>query len=548
MNEKNMDSNNNEELENEELENSLKTEEAAEEVASLQETADAVSGSEEGTEQKAEAQPKQKVPKKAKKKTASKPLSRKVKRRMVSTVISVLMIAAVVIVNIIAGVLTPKYTAMTTDITSLRSFDMSDQSQKIASDIKKKVKITFLTEKSTYEAIDTYCKQTSVFAAQLSQTSEGMISVEYIDLIKNPTFTDKYADENLSTTDVIVSCGKKYKVLTKNDLFNFAQYSEQYQYIESSKSEQAIDNAIMTVTSDVSTKVALVIDNAGDDYSYLESTLISNNYEVKEVSLEKDQISTDFETVIVYTPSKDFTADAVKKLENYLVNNDKYGKNLIYIPYERHTDTPNFDALIDRFGMAVKDGLAFDMDTNRLMGSSYYDAIACTYVSDQYYMDHIDENSPVLVGLARPVEVTDDRVAAPLLVLSSAGSGWCPFDAQDGKWSMTEAVTGKECVMAQGMLGNDNGTSTVVVAGSAYMFTQSYLSSDFSNSTYIFNMLADLNHRDTSVVTVKEKVISDYDLTLSQNTAAILGVALYGVIPLFILGAGLIVYWVRRYK
>ena len=482
----------------------------------------------------------------AKSKTPRKPLSRKKKRSIVSLFVTFCVIAAVVLVNIIASVLTSKFSALTADITSTNNFDVTDQSMEIVSKMKKKVGITFLTNRTAYEALDTYCKQTSVLASQLAQNSNGMISVDYVDLVQNPTYADKYDGEQLSTTDVIVSCGDKYKILTKNDLFNFEQYSETYQYISSSKSEQAIDNAIVTVTSDVSTKVALITDNCGSDYSYFKNTLVSNNYDVQEISIENGSLAEDVETVIVYAPSKDFTESAVEKLEKYLINNDKYGKNMIYIPYERHADTPNIDGLLSDFGMKLDDGLAFDMDTSMLMANSYYEGIACSYASD-LYKDNIDKDDyPVLVGLARPIEITNEKTAVPLLTLSQESSGYSPFDAQEGKWSMTDAVTGNVCVMAQGVLGSDKGVSTLVVAGSHNMFIKAYLGSDFSNAEYIFNMLASLNGRDTSIITVTERVITDYDISLSQNAAFWIGFIVFALIPVLVLGAGLAVYLVRR--
>lgn len=475
-----------------------------------------------------------------------KPMSRKTKKRIASIVISVCVVAAIVLVNIIAAVLTDKYSGMTADITSTKSFDMTEDSKKIISGIKKNAKITFLTNRASYESTDTYYKQTSILASQFEQNSDGKIKVEYIDLVQNPTYADKYGDEDLSTNDVIISSGDKYKILSQNDMFNFEQYSDSYRYITSSKSEQAFVNALVTVTSDVSTKTALITDNCGGDYSYFKSTLMSNNYDVQELSLEKDQLTTDIETVIIYAPTKDFTSDAIDKLYKYLNNNSQYGKNIIYVPYERHADTPNLDTLLEDYGMAVEDGLAFELDTSRLMGTSYYDGIACNY-SSKLYMDNIDEDSyPVIVGLARPVAILNDEIASPLLTLSANSSGYCPFDAQDGQWSMTDAITGSVCVAAQGTMGNQNGQSTLVVLGSNYMLTRSYLGSSFNNSVYVFNILANLNDRDTSVITVAEKVISEYDLTLSRSQAFATGFVIFAVIPLLILGAGFVVYLMRR--
>lgn len=472
-------------------------------------------------------------------------LSRKAKHGIISLAVTCLVVAAVIIINIIAVTLTDKYSVLTADITGMQSFNITEQSLKIAQGIKKDTKITFLTSKSSYESLDPYCKQTSALASQLAQNSDGKISVEYVDLVKNPSFQNNYPDDTLSTTDVIVSCGDKYKILTKNDLFTFENYNETYQYIKSSQAEQEIDSAILTVTSDVSTKVALVTDNCTDDYSYLKSVLNTNNYEITEVSLLTQDIPDDTDMVIVYAPTKDYTYDAVEKLEKFLVNNNRYGKNMLYVSYCKEADTPNIDALLKNFGMELEDGLAFDMDTSRIFGNNYYDGLACSFASKQYTSSISSDAYPVIVSLARPVKITNGDVAENLLTLSSK-SGYCPFDAKDGEWSMTDAVTGNVAVMAQGTVGNDSGKTTLVVAGSSSMFEKAMLGSSFSNQSYLMNMLADLNGRDDDTLTLEDKVITDYDLNISSQTANVVGVILYAIIPLLILGAGFVVFLMRR--
>lgn len=474
-----------------------------------------------------------------------KSLSRKAKHGIISLAVTCLVVVAVIVINIISVTLTDKYSVFTADITGMQSFNITEQSMKIAQETKKDTKITFLNSKASYESLDPYCKQTSTLANQLAQNSDGKISVEYVDLVKNPSFQNKYPDDNLSTTDVIVSCGDKYKILTKDDLFTFENYSETYQYIKSSQAEQEIDSAILTVTSDVSTKVALVTDNCTDDYSYFKSVLNTNNYEVTELSLLTEDIPADTDMVIVYAPTKDYTYDAVEKLEKFLVNNNRYGKNMLYVSYCKEADTPNIDALIRNFGMKLDDGLAFDLDTSRIFGNNYYDGIACNFASNQYTSSISSNAYPVIVSLSRPVEITNSDVAENLLVLSSQ-SGYCPFDAKDGEWSMTDSVTGNVGVMAQGTLGNDTGKSTLIVAGSSSMFEKAMLGSSFSNQTYLLNMLADLNGRDNDTLTLEDKVITDYDLQISSQTANIVGVILYAIIPLLILGAGFVVFLMRR--
>ncbi len=473
-------------------------------------------------------------------------MNRKTRHGLISGIISLLVVAAVVIVNIIAVTLTSKFSSLTADITSIKSFDISEQSIKLAKGMSKKTEITFLTDKSSYSNIDPYCKQTAFIAEELSKHSDGMIEVKYIDLLKNPTFANDYSDSNLSTTDVIVSCGQKNKILRATDLFNFDYYSDQYTYITSSKAEQMIDNALALVTNDKVTNVVFIKDNSKEDYTYFKNTLSSNGYTVSEISLDESDIPADTDMVIIYAPSKDYSEKAVSELKAFLENNGKYGKNLIYAADSVDTQTPNLDKLLAEYGMELEHALVFETDTSKIDSRSqnYYDGILCNYYSELYTDNLAEKDYPVITGLSRPVYTLGEN-AKPLLVLSDA-SGECPYDADPDNWDMTEAITGKECVLAQGISGNENAISTVVVSGSYNIFDQQYFGSVYSNQTYLTTMLGVLNGRDISQITVAEKVISDYDITIDKNTAVSLGFITYALIPIMILGAGLTVYLLRR--
>ena len=110
---------------------------------------------------------------------ASQGMSRRAKRRIVSVASVCIVLIGVILLNVIASVLTGRYAGMTADITSNGSFKISDESASLAQNVKKDVKITFLTDKANYESYDTYCKQATSIAEQLSQFSGGKIQVEY---------------------------------------------------------------------------------------------------------------------------------------------------------------------------------------------------------------------------------------------------------------------------------------------------------------------------------------------------------------------------------
>lgn len=472
-------------------------------------------------------------------------LSPKAKRRLTSAAVTALVLVAVILLNALGMILTDKFSVFTADITSNSAFNISDESRKLAAGVGKKVTISFLASKNTYQSYDTYFKQAVSAAEQLSRESGGMISVEFIDLVQNPTFESKYPDETLTTTDVIISCGDKYNLLAKEDMYEFDIYASDYQYITSSMAEQAFDEAIMRVTSDVSTKVALITNDVGEDFEYFVKVMKANNYEAVDVDIETDEMPSDCDIVILLAPMKDYSENAAAKLEEFLRNDDKYGRTMIAIPYKNKTETPNIDALMMKYGLAFGSGLAFDMDTDRLISDNYYAGILTTFASKNYSGTMTGSDYPILVSFSRPVVPVNEDVVTPLLKLSSQ-SGFCDYDEDDENWSMLNAITGDVYVAAQGVYGNEDGVSTVIAAGSSLMFGQAYLQSQYSNQTYILNMLGDISGREPETLTLENKVITKYDITANQSTKIVIGIIFYAVIPVLVILAGFVVYFVRR--
>ena len=237
-------------------------------------------------------------------------LSRKNKHRITSVVLTALVLAGVIIINVIASALTERFSALTADITGNGTYNLSDTTYKLLDGMKKKVSITFLTQRKTYEMLDsTYYKQMTNLVDRMVQDSNGFVSVKYEDIVSNPNFVNDYPDDNLTTSDVIVKCGRKYNVLHKEDLFNFELMNNQYQYITSSKAESALDTAIVKVTSDKTDKIVIIKDNTTDSYSYLTRLLTANNYDVKEIEAENQDIPDGVNTIISFAPTKDYSKD-----------------------------------------------------------------------------------------------------------------------------------------------------------------------------------------------------------------------------------------------
>lgn len=466
-------------------------------------------------------------------------------------VITAVVLVATILLNVVVSLMSDKLPGMSIDLTSKGAFQLSETSIKLAQNVKKDLKITFLDDKQSYRSkasIYTYYAQVMAIADEYGKYN-GKISAEYISIVDNPNFENKYPQETLSANNIIVSCGDKYRVLSQYDIFSVKSYDGTV----SSKAEEAFDGAILAVTSTESTKLAIVEDNSTEDFTYFKNILEQNNYELVSVKLEQEDIPKDAKMLIVFTPEKDFSKTAAKKIRTYLENNKEYGKNMLYIPSSKTYKTPNLDEVLSDWGITVGDGLAYELESSSVYGRNMYDGILC-YMGSNAFTSKFDDNSaPVISSYARPITLDSDAETQSLLQYSSK-SGVCPSDADDS-YDFTGNAKGNIIIAGYGVNGifaNDKKSSdkisTVFVFGSSTMFEKTILASTYSDQKYILAMLSESCGRVNQEISVEAKELTQYDVQIDNNSASVIGLVCYVGLPIAVICAGLIVFVKRRNK
>ena len=470
-------------------------------------------------------------------------------------VITAVVLVATILLNVVVSLMSDKLPEMSIDLTSKGAFQLSETSIKLAQNVKKDLKITFLDDKQSYRSkasSNTYYAQVMAIAEEYGKYN-NKISAEYVSIVDNPNLENKYPQETLSADNIIVSCGDKYRILDQYDIFNVKSYYSTYSYIASSKAEEAFDGAILAVTSTESTKLAIVEDNSTEDFTYFKNILEQNNYELVSVKLEQEDIPKDVKMLIVFTPEKDFSKTAAKKIRTYLENNKEYGKNMLYIPSSKTYKTPNLDEVLSDWGITVGDGLAYELESSSVYGRNMYDGILC-YMGSNAFTSKFDDNSaPVISSYARPITLDSDAETQSLLQYSSK-SGVCPSDADDS-YDFTGNAKGNIIIAGYGVNGifaNDKKSSdkisTVFVFGSSTMFEKTILASTYSDQKYILAMLSESCGRVDQEITVEAKELTQYDVQINNNSASVIGLVCYVGLPIAVICAGLIVFVKRRNK
>ena len=481
-------------------------------------------------------------------------VARKLKYGTFATVFTIIFIAAVVIINIIATALVERF-PLEIDLTKEGLFEVTDTTKDYLDTLEKDITITILAAEDTFAGVNDYYSQANEVIKTYGKLS-GRIQVEYVDVVKNPTFVSQYPDLSLQSGNILVTCGEKAKVLTAYDLFN----TETSSYgsgasITSSRAEEAVTSAIMSVASEVTYHVAMVTGHDETELPVFTSLLEQNTYEVSSLHLAVSDIPEETNVIVICAPLRDFDEEEIRKLETFLDNDTMYGKNLIYIADPTQPSLPNLELFLSDWGIQIGSGVVYETNVNNVISMNPYYAIA-EYVSseatEKYSEKFADRSYPVAMPSARPLSLTfetkDARSTMSLLQFSSS-AGVAPVDAdEDFDFQANVSNEPIPALVLSSQVRFDEldalRSNVAVFSASSFFSTNLLESTSFSNGEYLMNLLSQMVEKEEGVEIVPKNIETTY---IPFTQAQVYGIAgtFTIALPLLVLIFGIVV-WIRR--
>ena len=465
-----------------------------------------------------------------------------------ATVFSVAFLAVIILINVICSVLVEKY-PINIDLTEDSVFMLTDDSIDYLKTLDKDVSITVLADEAVFTSYGSYYTQAVEVINKYAQYSNH-VTVNYVDIVKNPTFTADYPDLDLNMYDILVVCGDKSRVVSVSDLFNI-QTSSYTSYIASSKAEQTMTSAIMAVASDKLVKVAVTTGHEEYANTGLEDLLIQNNFEIVSLDLNTEDVPEDVDVVVMIAPQNDFDEDVLKKLDTYLNNNDNYGKNLIYFADVTQPELPNLEAFLEEWGIIVGDGVVFQTDNSKILNYSPYFSLV-DYVDETYSENFTSKGTYAALPFCRPLsQAFDARNGFTTSVLLQFGemAGIRPSGAGDSFTISADNASGPIPGMIMSTKARyvnlDAYESRVVVCGTVSAL-ESYIlqSTSVTNGEYFTNLFNLVTERD-DVISIAPKTLNSTELNINAQQAYTLLIIFMIVLPLVVLVTGLVI-WLRK--
>lgn len=510
---------------------------------------------------------------------------KKLKYGILSVVISVVFIAIVVAVNLICGILDERYN-WNIDLTSEGLYEIEDQTVEFLQKLNDDIKITVLANEAFFFE-DANLKVLSETLSRFKTESNGHITVEYIDANKNPEAISVYKQNytgDLQSGDVVIAKGDLVRVIAMSNggyrtngptTYLFEQQSSfdpaTYQQTSSLSfvGEQSLVSAIMGVTDLNPVKIGMIdmtngmqIYDERDSYCFarIKELLDKNNYEVESVDIALSELSADYDVLMLCSPTNDLTEAQVQKITDFLNNDNKYGKNLMYFgsPFKSKS-TANLNAFLELWGLKIGDAYISESDevaaqvASIAVGTVGGIPVVKPNMEAELNAKYQNSTLPIIAPLCCPIERMFDQNSGrntKALLTTSETSFLYPLDetASDFDPESAEKASYDVAVIADSTFtaGSDILKSQVTAFGSAWFLDYVVAASagSYDNANYFINLLNTLTGKEAAM-TIAEKSLNTTQITVSDSQSKAIRNVTVLIIPFAVAALGIVVY-VRR--
>ena len=465
-----------------------------------------------------------------------------IKNGSYTMVMSVIFIAVVIVINMIVSTIPSKYSEI--DISSQKLYSIGDETKKMLKDLEKDVTIYQIAQSgSEDENIANLLKK--------YEDESKHIKVEQKDPVVNPKFVSQYTSDDLSANSLIVVCGDRNKVI---DYKNIYETSIDYQTYSSQTTgfdgEGQITSAIGYVTSE-NLPVLYTVEGHGekDMDSSVKEDIEKANMDIKSLNLlTEGSVPDDADCLFIDSPSTDFSSDEKDAIIEYLENG---GKAMIFFDYTTE-DMPNFDAILENYGVQRVDGVVFEGDNQHYaMQMPYY--LVPTINSTDASSETASAGCYVLVPYAQGIKQLED-VRDTLKIESILTTSDQAYSKTDLNSNTIEKEDGDVegpfdlGVSITESLDDDKETQIVYYSTSNLMDSQTNQMVSGGNEKLIMESLKWMTDTEESAsVSIPSKSLEVSYLTITDYDAAFWKICTIALIPGIFLVIGFVV-WIKRRK
>jgi len=420
------------------------------------------------------------------------------------------------------------------DSTSNKRYSLSEQTLKLASNLKQDVQVSYFDETTAFprakDLLDRY--------ANLSPK----LKVNYIDPFKKPQLAKQYGITQ--TGSIILTAGDK-----REEARSLSEEEITSALIRLQKS------GVKTVCFTTGAGEHSLEDNAGGAYSGLKQLIEKNNYKVEAINLiEKPQVAPGCSMIVVAGPRVDYPQPVVDSLKKYVED----GGRAIFLadpPLQTGKETiaenAALMAVLKGWGVTLNKDLVLDTSgVGGLYGMGPEVALATRYETHPIVREM--KRTATAFPLVRSMEAAPgDKTSVEKLVSTSKNSiAATTLNLTGGALQMPKGDTQSYTIAAAGTFktgqqkdGNNVEGRFIVVGSSDWI--SNYALGFGGNRDLALNMVNWLSS-DEDLISIRPKDPEDRRIQLTRSQMLMIRTVSQFVIPLCVIALGIMVWWRRR--
>jgi hypothetical protein len=282
--------------------------------------------------------------------------------------------------------------------------------------------------------------------------------------------------------------------------------------------------------------------------TFKDELLGKNGYECSDFDVSNDELKADeYDMLVVFAPSVDFTEDIIQKFSDFLYNDGKYNRNLIYVPDFSKTNLPNIEEFLADWSLKVENNIIVDDEnaigtaTNIILNISDSESVG-TLPNEKLRIV-----SPYTRELTQIKKNNEDVVKE---VLKSADTSYTA-DITDAEAEKGEKGSRSAVLLSQKQRTEQikTYTSSLLLIGSPYMFDQTVIiqNTTYNNANVLLNTINTMTGKENGVV-VPDKNLQQLYITTTTKQAKNIQIIVVWVIPFIAALVGVVVLLRRRNK
>lgn len=430
------------------------------------------------------------------------------------------------------------------DATSTKLYSVTEDTKKFLKGLSEDVTVYVLADEKNADAT---LAETLKRYADISDR----IKVEYKSPSVYPAFYSQYTETAPSSNSVIVAGANRSKVVDYSDIYEYSyDYTNYSRSLDGYDAEGQITSAIEYVTLDTAELPVLYeIEGHGETAltGAFKETVEKANVTMESLTLLKeDQIPEDASAILIHGPSSDFSKEDAEKVINYL---KKGGKAIINTNFE-YKGLTNFESILAAYGVERVDGIVMENDASyfynnvpyyllpKVESGNYTASVSGKYIFAPYSEAFTYPEESEDIGYTPLLTTTEKAVSK----VDAANTTTSELEENDiaGPFTVSLAVEKTE---------GDQTTQLIVTGSTEYFTDNANLTVSGGNASMFSDILSGLvknTELSSGVIPVKEYKLGT--ITVTSFGVVMTGLAAAILIPLALLGTGIVIWAVRRKK